>query len=133
LYRSRRIPEQVMYLIPGDELEPAPEEGEVVVFAAHFERGFGLPASDFFRQFLNFYDLQSHHLPGNTVFYLSSFVAFLEGYVCLWPTVEAFAHLYNLRINSIQDPELPLPKPIVQCRACITTTTRRVCISSSTA
>jgi hypothetical protein len=54
LYRSRRIPEQVMYQIPGNELEPAPRPGEVVVFAAHFESGFGLPTSNFFRKFLNF-------------------------------------------------------------------------------
>jgi hypothetical protein len=89
------------------------ELGEVVVFTAHFMRGLGLPVSDFFRCFLNFYQLQPHHLPGNAVFYLSSFRAFCEGYVYRLPTVEAFARLYNLRVNSIQDPELPLPKPIV--------------------
>ncbi|KAK1651342.1 hypothetical protein QYE76_069147 [Lolium multiflorum] len=99
----RRRP-QVMYRISGDELEPAPEEGEVVVFAAHFERGFGLPVSDFFRQFLNFYKLQPHHLPGNAVFYLSSYVSFMEAFVGLLPTVDTFARFYNLRINSVQDP-----------------------------
>jgi hypothetical protein len=57
--------------IPGNELEPEPREGEVVVFAAHFERGFGLPVLDFFRRFLDFYELQPHHLPGNAIFYLS--------------------------------------------------------------
>ncbi|KAK1632697.1 hypothetical protein QYE76_007012 [Lolium multiflorum] len=121
LYRSRRIPEEVFYRIPGKELEPAPQPGDVVVFAAHFERGFGLPASDFFRRFLDFYELQPHHLPGNAIFYLSSFVSFMEGFVGLWPTVETFARFYNLRINSIQDPKLPTPKPTVQCGACILT------------
>jgi hypothetical protein len=53
LYRSRRIPAQVSCRIPGNELEPAPKPGEVVVFTAHFERGFVLPASNFFRQFLD--------------------------------------------------------------------------------
>jgi hypothetical protein len=120
LYRSRRITEGVTYRIPGDELEPVVNPGEVVVFA-HFERDFGLPASDFFRCFLNFYKLQPHHLPGNAVFYLSSFVSFMEGYVGLWPTTETFARFYNLRINSIQDPKLPLPKPVVQCGACTIT------------
>jgi hypothetical protein len=47
----------VLYRIPGEELEPAPEPGVVVVFAAHFERGFGLPASNFFCEFLDFYEL----------------------------------------------------------------------------
>jgi hypothetical protein len=54
LYRSRRIPAPVSCRIPDKELEPAPREGEVVVFSVHFERGFGLPASDFFRRFLDF-------------------------------------------------------------------------------
>jgi hypothetical protein len=34
LYPSRRIPAQVACRILGDELEPEPQEGEVVVFAA---------------------------------------------------------------------------------------------------
>ena len=75
LYRSRRIPEQVLCRIPRGEVEPAPEPGEYVVFSAHFERGFGLPAFDFFREFLDFYKLQPHHLPGNAIFYLSCFVS----------------------------------------------------------
>ncbi|KAM0863702.1 hypothetical protein ACQ4PT_044409 [Festuca glaucescens] len=113
LYRSRRIPEEVFCRIPGKEREPMPEPGEIVVFTAHFERGFGLPASDFFRRFLDFYELQPHHLPANAIFYLSSFVSFMEGFVGLLPTVETFARFYNLQINSIQDPQLPTPKPVV--------------------
>jgi hypothetical protein len=38
-----------------------PRPGEYVVFSAHFERGLGLPALDFFRRFLDFYEL--HLLP----------------------------------------------------------------------
>ncbi|KAM0888481.1 hypothetical protein ACQ4PT_028309 [Festuca glaucescens] len=121
LYRSRRIPEEVFCRIPGKELEPTPEPGEIVVFAAHFERGFGLRASDFFRRFLDFYELQPHHLPANAIFYLSSYVSFMEGFVGLSATVETFARFYNLRVNSIQDKKLPKPKPVVQCGACILT------------
>jgi hypothetical protein len=108
LYRPLRIPEEVFCRIPGDEREPATRLGEVVVFTAHFERGFGLRASDFFRPFLDFYKLQPHHLPSNAIFYLSSFVSFMEGVASLWPTTETFAKFYNLRINSIQDPDLRL-------------------------
>ncbi|KAM0917053.1 hypothetical protein ACQ4PT_009790 [Festuca glaucescens] len=121
LYRSRRIPEEVFCRIPGKELEPAPEPCEIVVFAAHFERGFGLPASDFFRRFLDFYELQPHHLLANAIFYLSSYVSFMEGFVGLSATVETFARFYNLQVNSVQDKKLPKPKPVVQCGACILT------------
>ncbi|KAK1628566.1 hypothetical protein QYE76_002881 [Lolium multiflorum] len=96
LYRSRRIPEGVSCRLPGDEIEPDLKSGEFVVFLAHFERGFGLPASDFFRRFLDFYQLQPHHLPGNAIFYLSCYATFMEAYMGLRPTRETFAHLINL-------------------------------------
>ncbi|KAM0924986.1 hypothetical protein ACQ4PT_004525 [Festuca glaucescens] len=119
LYNSRRLPAQVSCRIPRNEVEPAPEPGEYVVFSAHFERGFGLPASNFFREFLDFYQLQPHHLPGNAIFYLSCFVSFMEAYVGLLPTKEAFARFFCLRINSVQGKNIPRPKPPVQCGSCI--------------
>jgi hypothetical protein len=83
LYRSKRIPKDVACRIPRDERMPVPEPGEVVVFTAHFARGLGLPASNFFRSFLNFYELQQHHLPGNAIFHLSSIVSLCNsGRVC---------------------------------------------------
>ncbi|KAK1631851.1 hypothetical protein QYE76_006166 [Lolium multiflorum] len=119
LYRSRRIPEGVICRPPGDEIQPVLEPGEAVVFLAHFERGFGLPASDFLCQFLDFYRLQPHHLPGNAVFYLSCFVAFMEGYIGIRPARETFARFFSLRINSVQGKDIPKPKPPVQCGSCI--------------
>ncbi|KAK1645974.1 hypothetical protein QYE76_063779 [Lolium multiflorum] len=119
LYRSRRIPEGVTCRIPGDEIEPDPEPGEHVVFLAHFERGFGLPASPFFREFLDFYKLQPHHLPGNAIFYLSCYATFMEAYIGIRPTRETFARFFCLRINSVQGKEIPKPKPPVECGSCI--------------
>ena len=49
LYASRRIPPEL-----------AAEAGERVVFLAHFQRGFGLPISEFFSQFLVRFGLQPH-------------------------------------------------------------------------
>ncbi|KAK1683373.1 hypothetical protein QYE76_044221 [Lolium multiflorum] len=119
LYRSRRIPEGVTCRIPGDEIEPVLEPGERVVFLAHFERGFGLPVSSFFRDFLDFYKLQPHHLPGNAIFYLSCYVTFMEAYIGIRPTRETFARFFALRINSVQGLDIPKPKPPVQCGSCI--------------
>ncbi|KAK1699346.1 hypothetical protein QYE76_016043 [Lolium multiflorum] len=119
LYRSRRIPEGVVCRIPGDEIEPDPKTGEHVVFLAHFERGFGLPASPFFREFLDFYKLQPHHLPGNAIFYLSCYATFMEAYIGIRPTRETFARFFCLRINSVQGKEIPKPKPPAECGSCI--------------
>ncbi|KAK1660747.1 hypothetical protein QYE76_048906 [Lolium multiflorum] len=119
LYRSRRIPEGVTCRLPGDEIVPEPQPGEHVVFLAHFERGFGLPASPFFREFLNFYELQPHHLPGNAIFYLSCYATFMEAYIGIRPTRETFARFFALRINSVQGKEIPKPKLPVECGSCI--------------
>ncbi|KAK1613582.1 hypothetical protein QYE76_019099 [Lolium multiflorum] len=111
LYRSRRIPAQVSCRIPRGEVEPAPEPGEYVVFSAHFERGFGLPASDFFREFLDFYELQPHHLPGNAIFYLSCFVSFMEAYIGLcWratgiATAPESSFLVTVKHSSVGNPK----------------------------
>ena len=52
------------------EISLAPEEGERVIFRSHCLRGFGLPASGFLRAFLEFYNLQPHHLTPNMVMLL---------------------------------------------------------------
>ncbi|KAK1661365.1 hypothetical protein QYE76_049524 [Lolium multiflorum] len=119
LYRSRRIPEGVTCRIPGDEIVPDPQPGERVVFLAHFERGFGLPPSSFFLDLLDFYKLQPHYLPGNSIFYLSCYATFMEAYIGIRPTLETFARFFALRINSVQGLGIPKPKPPVQCGSCI--------------
>ena len=103
LRRTRRIPDGVECRRPSGEIEPTPEAGERVVFVAHFERGFGLPASPFFRAFLNRFRLQPHHLPANAITQLSAFVAFQEGYLGLWPTVDLWAKYFQLKKQSIPE------------------------------
>jgi hypothetical protein len=88
LQRTFRITEGVECRIPGSETEPNPREGEYVVFSSHFERGFGLPISDFLKRFMEHYHLQPHHLPANAMVLLSSAVTLSEGYLGLWPTLE---------------------------------------------
>jgi hypothetical protein len=53
----RHVPASVACRLPNGEIVPAPEFGERFVFISHFERGFSLLASDFFRDFLDTYDL----------------------------------------------------------------------------
>ena len=80
------------------------------MFVAHFERGFGLPASVFFRAFLNWFHLQPHHLPANAVTQLSTLAAFSEGYLGLWPTIELWAKYFQLWKQSIPEGPEVFPK-----------------------
>ena len=100
LVRLRRIPSEVITRAPGDEVAPDPQPGERVVFGAHFDRGLGLPASPFLRQFLDFFGLQPHHLPANAFVTLSCYVAFMEGYAGLWPDVEFWSRLFYLKTQT---------------------------------
>ena len=112
LLSTRRITSQVICRKPGKELAPVTEPGERVVFLAHFERGFGLPASDFFRAFLDFFGLQPHHLPANAFVSLSAFTSFCEGYLGVWPTVDIWAKYFHLRKQTIPGTK---PKLMTAC------------------
>ncbi|KAE8807659.1 hypothetical protein D1007_16038 [Hordeum vulgare] len=72
---------QVLVHLPSSKASPAPVAGEVVVFAEHFYRGFGLLASSFFAKWLQFFVLQPHHLAPNAILQLAAFVVLCEGFV----------------------------------------------------
>ena len=77
LRKTRRLPGEHLVrlrLALVREVSPVPEEDERVIFYSHCLRGVGLPASGFFCAFLDFYELQPHHLTPNTVVLLSAFV-----------------------------------------------------------
>jgi hypothetical protein len=82
----------------------APEATERVVLTAHFERGFALPVSDFFWDFLDYYELQPHNLPANTVMTLSAFAAFCEGYVGIEAFIQGWSKYFQLLKQSAQEP-----------------------------
>jgi hypothetical protein len=97
---TRRVPAGVSCRLPAGEVVPAPEATERVVFVAHFERGFILLASDFFQDFLDYYELQPHHLPVNAVMTLSAFAAFSEGYAGIEAFVQGWSKYFQLRNQS---------------------------------
>ncbi|KAK1682508.1 hypothetical protein QYE76_043356 [Lolium multiflorum] len=102
LVRLRRIPRSVVTRAPGEETEPEPRDGERVVFGAHLDRGLGLPASTFFRQFLDNFGLQPHHLPANACILLSCFMAFMEAYAGLWPDIDFWSRLFYLKAQTTE-------------------------------
>ncbi|KAE8785356.1 hypothetical protein D1007_40946 [Hordeum vulgare] len=79
---------QVLVRIPSDEAAPTPAVGEIVVFDEHFYRGFGVPASYFFSEWLHFFGLQPHHLAPNAILQLSAFVVLCEGFLGIEPRLD---------------------------------------------
>lgn len=104
-----------MARLAAEEHAPSPNPGEFVVFLSHFQRGFGLPVSDFFHGWLNTYELQPHHLPANAIASLSAFASTIEGYAGLWPSKELWIRFFGLRRNVIPNRELdPEDKQLTQ-------------------
>ena len=66
-----------------------------MVFLTHLERGFGLPASTFFRVFLEFFGLQLHHLGAGAIVQLSGFVTLYEGYLGVEPMIDLWACFFS--------------------------------------
>jgi hypothetical protein len=115
---SRRIPLEVECRLPAEELAPITRPGEFVVFVAHFERGFGLPASTFTRNLMNRFGLQPHHLPANAIMIISAFATFCEAYLGLWPSINLWAKYFQFRQQVIPDRDTPAgQKLLTQCGA----------------
>ncbi len=103
---TRRLPNAdkvEVRLAPAKEISPRPQEaqeGERVVFRSYFLRGFGLPVSAFFRSWLEFYQLQPHHLTPNAVVLLSAFVTLCEGYLGVLPTLELWGEFFQSKLGT---------------------------------
>ncbi|KAE8776051.1 hypothetical protein D1007_51386 [Hordeum vulgare] len=115
---------QVSVRLPGSEASPAPVAGEVVVFAEHFYRGFGLPASSSFAEWLQFFGLQPHHLAPNAILQLAAFVVLCEGFVGIEPRVDLWRNLFFFKQQSIameksEVEKLKWPRPMTPCRAAL--------------
>ncbi|KAE8775699.1 hypothetical protein D1007_51764 [Hordeum vulgare] len=87
LHTRRMLPPATLVTvrIPEAESSPRPQEGEIVVFDEHLYRGFMLPASTFFSNWLTFFGQQPHHLAPNAILQLASFVFLCEGFLGIAP------------------------------------------------
>ena len=111
LRRTRRIPEGVETRVPPDgEIHSNPEEGEYVIFATHFDRGFGLPLSAFSVRFFGQFLLQLHHLPANAITSMSANITFCDAYVGIRPLIKPWAKYFYFTRQVVSDPDNPDPK-----------------------
>ncbi|KAE8801891.1 hypothetical protein D1007_22398 [Hordeum vulgare] len=114
----------VLVRIPGTETAPTPAVGEVVVFNEHFYRGFGLPTTAFFSEWLHFFGLQPHHLAPNAILQLSAFVVLCKGFLGIEPRVDLWRSLFFFKKQSIameksEVEKLASPRPMAPCVAAL--------------
>ncbi|KAE8805969.1 hypothetical protein D1007_17880 [Hordeum vulgare] len=126
LRHHRLVPpaSQVSVRLPSSEASPAPFAGEVVVFAEHFYRGFGLPASSFFTEWLQFFGLQLRHLAPNAILQLAAFVVLCEGFAGIEPRVHLWRNLFFFKQQSIAMEKSEVEKlkglrPMMPCGAAL--------------
>lgn len=65
--------------------------------AWHFKRGFNFPASSFFRNFLELFGLQPHHLGAGAIVQLYGFVTLCEGNLGVEPSIDLLVHFFSLK------------------------------------
>ena len=59
-----------------------------------------LPASGFFRSFLEFQNLQPHHLTPNAVVLLSAFATLCEGFLGVLPTLKLWGEFFSSNLGT---------------------------------
>jgi hypothetical protein len=70
---------------------------ETVVFIAHIERGFGVPAGDFLRGLLQFYRIELAHLVPNSITIIATFIHLCEAFLGITPHFHIWRHFFELK------------------------------------
>ena len=67
------------------DVRPYENTGEIIGFVSYFERGLGLPCSNFFSGLLYYYGIQLHHLTPYSFVHMSVFVHLCEAFLGIEP------------------------------------------------
>ena len=95
-----QLTEAEEYIVPpSTHVVPEPPEGYVVSFAAFHERGFAVPADEFFRATLAYWGVELQHLTPNGVVLFSVFTALCEGWLGIPPNWELFREFIYAKIQ----------------------------------
>jgi hypothetical protein len=76
---------------------PSEDVKEQVVFASFFERGFNLPAGDFFHGLLYYFQLELVHLVPNSITVVSTFIHFCEAYLGISPHFLLWRYFFRVK------------------------------------
>jgi hypothetical protein len=70
---------------------------ETVVFIAHIEHGFGVPACDFLRGLLQFYRIELVYLAPNSITIIVTFIHLCEAFLGIAPHFHLWRHFFKLK------------------------------------
>jgi hypothetical protein len=97
--------ELATYCMPEDHASLALSLGYVVVRAAFYERGFGVPSHWFLHSLLQFYGLELHHLTHLVILHIATFVTLCEAYMAIEPHFDLWSYLFYARLQQGPDTE----------------------------
>jgi hypothetical protein len=100
LLNSGFLREKKMDLWRATTGDPYPMEknpDKIPMFARFVKRGLMLPANDFFKGMLRYYDIEYHNLNPNGIFHISVFIYFYEAYVGIKPHWILFRKFFLLK------------------------------------
>jgi hypothetical protein len=91
---------EVEWRVAAGEQFSSEDVKEQVIFASFFERGFNLPAGDFFRGLLYYYRLELVHLVPNSITVGSTFIHFCEVYLGIPPHFTLWRYFFCVKSTS---------------------------------
>jgi hypothetical protein len=90
----------------GDPYPMEKNPDEIPMFTRFAERGLSLPASDFFKGLLEYYDIEYLNLNPNSIFHTSVFVHFCEVFLGVKPHWVLFRNFFRVKPQpSASNPE----------------------------
>jgi hypothetical protein len=92
-----RPKEQVRWRPAAGETFPIEGTGKTVVFLAHIERRFGVPAGDFLRGLLHFYHIELVLLGANLITIIATFIHLCKAYLSIAPHFHLWRHFFELK------------------------------------
>jgi hypothetical protein len=91
----------------GDPYPMEKNPDEILMFARFVECGLVVPASDFFKGLLRYYDIEYLNLNPNKIFHVSVFVHFYEAFVGIKPHWILFRKFFRVKSQpSTNDPRV---------------------------
>jgi hypothetical protein len=81
----------------GDPYPMEKNPDEIPMFARFVERGLALPASDFLKGLLNYYNIEYLNLNSNGIFHVSVFVHFCEAFLGIKPHWVLFREFFCMK------------------------------------